>query len=129
MNNSFLTRGRYAKPALMVAALGFDPVAVVRRAVLSGRLPDPERCAVRRRPRVPLDPSVKAARKAARHLAYMRRARAANAARGLTQDGKPRIYQRRNLGTRKRKGYTARFMRLVRQSKATGPVRPYRKRA
>lgn len=131
MSTSFLTQGRYAKPALMIAALGFDPVAVVRRAVLSGRLPDPAQCGQRARQpvRVRMSAEEKAKRKAAYHLAYTRRARAANVARGLTQDGTPRKYQWRNIGPFKSKGYSARYKRLVRQSKATGPVRPYRKRA
>ena len=140
MSTSFLTQGRYAKPALMIAALGFDPVAVVRRAVLSGRLPDPAKCGrlpdpakcgqrARQPVRVRVSAAEQAKRKAAYHLAYTRRARAANVARGLTQDGTPRKYQWRNIGPFKSKDYSARYKRLVRKSKATGPVRPYRKRA
>lgn len=125
---SFLTQGKFARPALGVARLGFDPVALVQRALVTGLLtappaarpaPVPRKARVVRRPR-----------KTPAQL--MRELRARRKAAGLTREGK--TPGRFNLKHPRFKGlprreYLTRMMRLRRGRVVTGPIRPYRKAA
>lgn len=116
---SFLTQGKFARPALGVARLGFDPVALVQRALVTGLLTAPPAA----RP-APLP------RKTPAQL--MRELRARRKAAGLTREGK--TPGRFNLKHPRFKGlprreYLTRMMRLRRGRVVTGPIRPYRKAA
>lgn len=90
---SFLTQGRWSRPAL---ALGFDPLAVVQRAIVTGLV---QPAAAPARPARRSVSGVKRARKRHPELAHLsgnalrvawnRKRRAVWRAAGLTSEGKP----------------------------------------
>lgn len=90
---SFLTKGKWNRTALVFAACGFDPRAVVRAAVLNGTLPAPRPAAPRGRNGHLLKHLTAAARLAARRAASLtaqRHLRAERSRLGLNREtGKP----------------------------------------
>lgn len=109
MSTSFLTRGRYSRPAL---TLGFDPREVVRRAIITGRLqpappatPEPVKRPVGR----PAKYHTEAEREAALKAAY---ARADARRKGQPA---PLLYTHRpELAGLKGRAYHLRYLRLYR---------------
>ena len=106
---SFLQQGKWNRPALV---LGFDPLAVVQRALVTGALKT----------------AAPAPKKKPAQL--MRELRARRKAAGLTREGKPRrkfLKVHPELRGLPRREYLTRFMRLRRGKPTAGPIRPYRK--
>lgn len=106
---SFLTQGKWSRAALI---LGFEPLAVVQRALVTGALKTPE-------PESKKTPAQ-----------LMRELRARRKAAGLTAVGKPKrkfLKVHPELRGLSRREYLTRFARLRRGQPSTGPIRPYRK--
>ena len=126
---SFLTKGKWNRPAMV---LGFDPVALVQRAMVTGLLPKPgapaSTPALRvRQPKAGLETGAPPKKNPAQ---LMRELRARRKAAGLTREGKPKTKFNKvhpELRGLPRREYLTRFMRLRRGKPTSGPIRPYRK--
>lgn len=124
---SFLTQGQWNRPALTISppreaarrALGFDPVELVRRAVISGKLPPVPVAPTR----VPLSAEEARRRKLAAQADCMRALRAQRQAAGLTATGKPlQVKFHPELTGLPRKEYRRRWMQQHRQAARTAAL-------
>lgn len=96
---SFLTQGKWTRPAL---ALGFDPVAVAQRAIVTGAIKVKELAVASPAPRPPKarqprrlrHPDMAHLKGNAYRVEWNRRHRAALIRAGLTTEGKPRTNRR-----------------------------------